>query len=104
MSSVLQLADFRGYRDEDDSAQYFSLSTTSGTHSQSSFKLPQLPSGNLISGLPAALMSRAQVTASLLLESAFTVLVNLARLLLGHAEFEGIRNSALNAYTGRSLS
>ena len=54
----MQAADFRGSRAANDSTHFYTLSTTLNA---SKHNFPLLPPGNLISGLPAALMSRAQV-------------------------------------------
>lgn len=60
-TGIPQAADLQGSRDLTDSPHYYCVHTSAASHAAPRCSLPQLPPGNLIPGLPAALMSRAQV-------------------------------------------
>ena len=57
-----QAADFHGPRDPDESGMHFVIETGAG-RGKIHHKLPFLPSGTLVAGLPAAVMSYCQVRA-----------------------------------------
>ncbi len=56
----MQAADFSGGRASKES-QSFCMPTSSAAETKLGSSLNRLPTGNLVSGLPAAIMSRAQV-------------------------------------------
>lgn len=54
--------EFRGREPEEGSLHHFIAATSAAAESPSAKGLPKLPTGNLVAGLPAALMSRCQAS------------------------------------------
>ena len=62
MTNLLQDVEYRGPADEEGELQHFLVATDSASKLEASKVFQKLPTGNLIPGFPAAVMSRCQAS------------------------------------------